>query len=119
MTIPGPLQQFIEKFSQAWIACMVCMVQGDLTVLTIEHAITASKTGTCAGFAVALCYVCNIKSPVWLIWYTGLFTAVADFLIHPTHFGPEMMEAVVTGCGAAALAWAYWYWSTNVKTTKR
>jgi hypothetical protein len=37
---------------------------------------------------------------------TGFATAVADYLIHPTHFGGEFTEALVTGLAAGLLCLA-------------
>ena len=39
------LKVLIERFGQSWSACMLAMVQGDVSVLTFNHAIVASKTG--------------------------------------------------------------------------
>ena len=95
-----------QKFSEAWTACMLCMVQGDLTVISINHAITASKTGIIAGISVVLVsYYNKLNTRYGLVWMTALLTACADFVVHPTHFGPEWMEAIVTGIGAGLLAW--------------
>ena len=33
----------------------------------------------------------------------GFFTAVADMMTHPTHFGGPSTEAIVTGVGAGLL----------------
>jgi hypothetical protein len=33
----------------------------------------------------------------------GFFTAVADMMTHPTHFGGPSTEAIVTGIGAGLL----------------
>ena len=38
-------RQWFEKFSQAWTACMLMMVQGDVTALSLYHAKVAAKTG--------------------------------------------------------------------------
>ena len=85
---------------------MLCMVQGDLTVISISHAITASKTGVIAGIAVVIASYWNqIDNKYGLIWATGVLTAIADLTIHSSHFGPEWAEAVVTGISAAGLAW--------------
>ena len=35
---------------------------------------------------------------------TGILTALADIVIHPTNFGPNWAEAAVTGLGAGILA---------------
>jgi len=100
------LKLLIEKFTEAWTACMLCMVQGDLTVISINHAITASKTGIIAGIAVVIAsYWHRIDNKYGLIWATGILTSIADITIHPTHFGPEWLEAICTGLGAAGIAW--------------
>ena len=36
----------------------------------------------------------------------GTLTAVADYVVHPGHFGPAVMEALVTGLIAAALSFS-------------
>jgi len=95
-----------EKFTEAWTACMLCMVQGDLTVLTLNHAYTASKTGLIAGIAIVLAsYWKKVNTEYGLIWLTGVLTTFADLLSHPSHFGTWWTEALCTGIGAAFLAW--------------
>lgn len=98
------IKLWVEKFSQAWTACMLCMVQGDLTVLTLSHAFTASKTGALAGIAFVIAtYFTNINSKWFAVWLTGVLTMLSDIIIHPTHFGSNWAEAVCTGLGAAIL----------------
>jgi len=95
-----------QKFTEAWTACMVCMVQGDLTVITTNHALAASKTGIIAGLAVVLASYIKIFNNRWsIIWLTGLATSLADMISHPSHFGEYWTEAVVTGFGAMLLAY--------------
>lgn len=100
---------FKEKFLQAWTSCMLCMVQGDITVLTIDHAFTASKTGILTGLA----YILTIKGDgvpgvAWkAAWLTGVLTMVSDIVVHPTHFGDQWVEAFCTGIGAACLCYLW------------
>jgi hypothetical protein len=95
-----------EKFSESWTACMLMMVQGDLTVLSFNHVLTASKTGIIAGLAVVVAsFWKKLDGYYELIWLTGVMTTLADLLVHPTHFGPVWAEAVLTGIGAGLLAW--------------
>ena len=98
-------QQFQEKFMMAWTACMICMVQGDLTVVSLDHAITASKTGALSGVAYALVTLAgrDPKNTMLAASLTGILTMGADLIIHPTHFGPDWMEAFCTGLGAGLL----------------
>jgi len=94
----------VERFGQSWSACMLAMVQGDVTVLTFNHAIVASKTGLLTGLAMVAASLYK-NGNQWLgIYLTGLFTVIADFVVHPQHFP---LEAVVTGLGAMALATIY------------
>ena len=98
------IRLWFDKFSQAWTACMLCMVQGDLTVLTLSHALTASKTGTLAGVAyVATSLLTKVDNKWFAVWLTGVLTMLADIVVHPTHFGDNWMEAACTGLGAAIL----------------
>jgi len=103
------LKLWWQKFGEAWTACSLAMVQGDLTVFTVSHALTAAKTGVGAATAILLASLFGSK---WmqgyrLVWLTGLLTAIVDILVHPTHFGPHWMEAVCTGIGAMILAFIF------------
>ena len=98
------LKVLVERFGQSWSACMLAMVQGDVSVLTFNHAIVASKTGLLTGLAMVAASLYKGGNQ-WLgIYLTGLFTVIADFVVHPQHFP---LEAVVTGLGAMALAIIY------------
>ena len=95
------LKVLAEKFGEAWTACMVFMVQGDLSALTLNHALTASKTGILTGVAMFVASFLPWKNK-WLgIFLTGAFTAIADALIHADHFPAEHLA---TGVGAMVLA---------------
>ena len=94
-----------RKFSEAWIACAVCMVQGDLSVFSLGHAITASKTGACTALAIVVANQLGcVKTPWMAIWLTGVFTAIADALLHADHF---TAEHIITGLGAGILAYIF------------
>jgi len=100
------IKLFGEKFGEAFTACGVVMVQGDLSVLSLKHAMIAAETGLAAGIAVVVgSYWERINTKWGLIWLTGVATASVDIMVHPTHFGPEWAEAAVTGAGAGLLAW--------------
>lgn len=106
--IKDKIKLWTEKFTEAWIACALLMVQGDLSVFTLNHALTAGKTGTLAACVLVL----SSFKPGWdsgykLVWLTGLATAMVDILVHPSNFGPEWIEAVCTGLGAMMLAYIY------------
>ena len=93
-----------RKFSEAWSACMLCMVQGDLTVVNINHALTASKTGVLAATAYSIAMLVGQSENKWLAaWLTGFLVTVSDLIIHSTHFGPPWAEAVLTGAVATVI----------------
>ena len=97
---------WIEKFGEAWTACIICMVQGDLTVVSMKHAMIAAKTGTLTGLAFVIVTFLPWNNKWLAIFLTGLFTAIADSLIHMEMFP---YEAIVTGFVAALIALAYEY----------
>jgi len=90
-----------EKFIEAFTACCLAMVQGDLTVLSLKHAMMAGQVGALTGFAFVIALSLRFESKFLAIALTGLFTGVADYLIHPPMF---QYEAVVTGICAAFIA---------------
>ena len=101
-------KKWATKFSEAWTACMLCMVQGDLTVVSLNHAITASKTGALAGLAFVITSSFAAINNKWAnAWLTGakVLTMCADVIVHPTHFGYWWTEAACTGLGAAFLCY--------------
>ena len=100
------LKLWATKFGEAWTACLLCMVNGDLTVISIDHVIKASKTGTIAGIAFVITSSFAMINNQWAnAWRTGVLTMLADFIIHPTHYGPQWGESALTGLGAAILCY--------------
>tara|TARA_B100001939_G_scaffold218342_1_gene187920 strand:+ start:233 stop:601 length:369 start_codon:yes stop_codon:yes gene_type:complete len=95
---------FINKFSLAWLACMIAMVRGDLSVLTFNHAVVASKTGTLTGIIVVLMSLVPIqfkyKLPIFM--FIGCF--IGDLLTHDTHYGYWWSEAIITALIASVLS---------------
>jgi hypothetical protein len=99
------LRDFYKSFTEAWMACGLMMVQGDLSVFTVHHAVVAAKTGSIAGLGVVITTSFMSNPNKWaLAWVTGLLTMLADVWNHPTHFGQWWMEPAVTGLGAGVLA---------------
>ena len=92
-----------RKFSEAWTSCLLCMVQGDLSVISLSHIITAGKTGLLTAMSVLLLsYSKHFSySTYTLAWLTGVLTMLADMIIHPPHY---IAESVITGVGAGVLA---------------
>ncbi len=88
---------------------MLCMVQGDLTVITLSHAFTASKTGVLTAFAYWITSLGKgqLKGVWYPAWVTGVLTMVSDIIVHPTHFGAQWTEAALTGLVAASICYAW------------
>ena len=95
---------FVNKFSLAWLACMIAMVRGDLSVLNFNHAVVASKTGTLTGIIVVLMSLVPIqfkyKLPIFM--FIGCF--IGDLLTHDTHYGYWWSEAIITALIASILS---------------
>jgi hypothetical protein len=104
--ITPKLTPVLENITESTTACLVTMVQGNLLALTLAHWAIASRTGLIAGVVASVAiFVSGARSRAVVSIVLGLVTAVVDYLVHPGRFGPAMLEAVVTGLGAAALSY--------------
>lgn len=98
----------VEKFSEAFTACSICMVQGDLSVFSLGHAMKASETGALTGVGAVVAFqILKTKSAYIHAWVTSVVCFASDLLVHPTHFGEWWAEAAVTGLGAGVLAFVF------------
>lgn len=101
-------QLFFDKCRDSGLACTVVMVQGNLTVLTVEHLCLALLTGFLTGiFAVGASILgfFTFNKNIWLdAWVVGIFAMMADMLVHPTNFGSVFYaEGMLTGLVAAII----------------
>ena len=93
-----------EKFSEAWLSCMIMMAQGNFLAMTFPHVIVALKVATSSVLAyVAVQLSFKQENAFVNILLMATITAIMDFNIVPTHFGPVWAEAVATGVGTAIL----------------
>jgi len=100
------VRPLVENISEATVACLVTMVQGNLLAIGVGHLIIASQTGLTAGAAATIAVLLAKPRRRGLIaLILGVITAVADYLIHPGKFGSVFTEAIVTGAGAALLSY--------------
>ena len=106
MVIKKKCVLFINKFSIAWIACILCMVRGDLSVLNLNHTIVASKTGTLTGIIVVLMSLIklNFKYKLPIFMFIGCF--IGDYITHDTHYGYWFSEALLTASVASFMSFA-------------
>lgn len=101
------IRLFLTRLAQASTACLLVMVGGDITALSVSHWLIALKTGSVsAGLFVLLSltplgrFVTNGLATAILI---TLVTTLADYVVHPGHFSVQSLEAIVTGLGAGAI----------------
>ena len=99
------LPEFIERAGEVWLSCMLFMVQGNLSALTMNHGITALKVslGVVTTYIVAK-KILKVKNFWKTIILLAAITAAIDFIVHPTHFGEAWSEAVLTGIEASSFA---------------
>jgi len=96
----------VENISEATVACLVTMVQGNVLAIGVGHLIIASQTGLTAGTAATVAVLLAKPHKRGLIaLILGMITTVADYLVHPGMFGRVFTEAIVTGVGAALLSY--------------
>ena len=99
-----------RRIVEATSSCLIMMTQGNVLAITIGHWLTALKTGFLTGImAVAVAVFGNQKmqdNKFVISGITGFLTAIADLIVHPSHFGGPNTEAIVTGIGAGLLCLA-------------
>lgn len=88
------------------------MVEGNLSALTLSHAETASYTGAIAALGASIAQLVPLEFRYKEVYLIGLSTMFADYFVHPSHFGGKYGEAILTGLGAALLAF-FWEKVTN------
>jgi hypothetical protein len=101
------IKLFFNRLSESGTSCLITMVQGNVLAITLGHWMVALKTG----FTSSILYVFitsflkeDLASNKYVMaGAVGFITAVADMLIHPSHFGGASTEAIVTGIGAGLL----------------
>lgn len=107
--IKQKLLMFITPFCEATPACLLVMVQGNIWLATIGHLQKAMETGFITGAGVL---ILSLFTHRWLsnkfvvAAITGGMCFVADFLVHPSHFGGVSSEALVTGAFTAIISLA-------------
>jgi hypothetical protein len=93
-----------HKAVEAGAVCMVLMVQGDLTAITLAHLVIATKTGVLAVIpALGVTFTRQVRHLLnrWTASaFLGVCTFLADAVIHASHYPGEYTEAALTGIGA-------------------
>jgi hypothetical protein len=81
------------------------MTRGDITAISLEHWKIALLTGGLSGFLGVVFSIGPLLRlyghALFFALITFLGTVLSDWVIHPSHFGGEWTEALVTGSVAA------------------
>ena len=104
MSVQARIRIIRDRFGQAFSACMIAMLQGDVTVISVTHIITAGRVGMITAMACVIATFIPRHTRTVGIWLTGVFTAVADYVTHPSAMPGALTECLVTGAGALVLA---------------
>jgi integral membrane sensor domain MASE1 len=93
-----------HKAVEAGAVCALLMVQGHLGMITMTHVEIASKTGVLAVAPVLGVSFTKYARHFANRWMSsalvGVFTFLADAMVHESHYGGEYTEAALTGLGA-------------------
>ncbi len=93
-----------HKVAEAGVACLLLMVQGQLSDVTVTHLLIASKTGLLAVLPVLVITFTHHARHFLNRWTSaltlGICTFAADAAIQPSHYTGQFTEAALTGVGA-------------------
>ena len=101
------IKLFTRKVTEAFTACGLVMVQGDLSVFTLNHFIIAGRTGVLTGLAFMVWSFLKSDNRLMPVYLTGVFVAIADFVSHPSAIGHDLVEPLITGTCAMLIAYLY------------
>lgn len=108
-----------HKAVEAGAVCLVLMVQGDLTAITLAHLAIATKTGLLAvipALGVTFTrYVRHFLNRWTASTFLGICTFLADAVMHESHYPGEYTEAALTGAGAFLFSLGVSYTSIGKK----
>ena len=102
-----------EKFAGAWLACFLVMARGNiLAAFSLDHALLASVCGI-VGALVTVALLAQMDRAIDSVARQATISAIATFVgdvfAHPSHFGPQWAEPVLTAGVSAAIAIAVWH----------
>jgi hypothetical protein len=109
----GLIRPAIEKFCGAWLACLLVMARGNVfAAFDVEHVLLATVCGT-VGALVTVGLLLQMNRAIDSVYRQATISAVVTFIgdifAHPSHFGPQWAEPLVTAAVSASLAVALWY----------
>ena len=109
----GLLRPAAEKFAGAWLACFLVMARGNiLAAFSFEHIRLASVCGI-VGAAVTVALLLQMDRTTDSIarqaTISAVVTFIGDIFAHPSHFGPQWAEPLITAAVSAGIAIAVWH----------
>ena len=107
--ITTKLALFGQAIAKVAPPCLMLMVQGNMSAITLMHWMTAFKTAGIVGLVlVALSFSIKTKAisdnKYSMAGLVALVTTIVDLNMHPSHFAGDTTEALMTGI-AAGLLW--------------
>lgn len=102
-----PTTSLRQNFRQ-WILPEV--FNNAVSAINIGHLLTAINTGFISAVAATIVLITKpnyLENKYIIAGVTGLCTAIADIIVHPSGFGGFSTEAIVTGIGAGLLTIAF------------
>jgi hypothetical protein len=109
----GLIRPAAEKFAGAWLACFLVMARGDiLAAFSLEHIRLASICGI-VGAAVTVALLAQMgrttDSLARQVTVSAVVTFIGDIFAHPSHFGPQWAEPLITAAVSAGIAIVVWH----------
>jgi hypothetical protein len=113
---------FVARFTESGTSCLLVMVGGNVTALTLPHWAKALQTGAVSAAILVVLSFTPLKR-----WTSnGLLTAItitlattiADYFVHPGKFSLQSLEAIITGLGAGALYLLFLRWRGVTQSPK-
>lgn len=116
------IRLFLARFTESGTSCLLVMVGGNVSALSLSHWEKAFQTGAVsAAMLVAISF-----TPLKRWTNNGLLTAItitlattiADYFVHPGKFSLQSLEAIITGLGAGALYLVFLRWRGQTTSAK-
>jgi len=108
-----------EKFAGAWLACLIVMARGNIfAAFSFDHLLLATVCGTVGAIVTVALLVQmdrNLNNVTRQATLSAVVTLIGDVFAHPSHFGPQWAEPLITAAVSAGLATAWWYIKRKIR----
>jgi hypothetical protein len=118
----GFVRPAAEKFAGAWLACLIVMARGNIfAAFSFDHLLRATVCGTVGALVTVVLLVQMDRSHNSVgrqATVSAVATLIGDIFAHPSHFGPQWAEPVVTAAVSAGIAVAWWFIKRRMRFAK-